>query len=118
MAATGGSGTLNPPRDGDDIAPVIPLRQRQGAAPVPPPKREPLPRERAAFDPEIESGEVALRRPWRRRVLIRFSSARPDLHVAWGPRATMVATAVPVALLVVLTMVVLPSFGSGPAHTT
>jgi hypothetical protein len=109
---------LNPPRDGDDIAPVIPLRQRRGAVPIPPSKREPLPRERAAFDPEIEAGEVALRRPWRRRVLIRFSSARPDLHVAWRPRASMVATVVPVAFLVVLSLVVLPSFGSGPARTT
>jgi hypothetical protein len=109
---------LNPPRDGDDIAPVIPLRQRQGAVPSPSSKREPLPRERAAFDPEIEAGEVALRRPWRRRVLIRFSSARPDLHAARRPRASTVATVVPVAFLVVLTLVVLPSFGSGPARTT
>src|SRR5438132_1189719 len=97
MAATGGSGTLNPPADGDDIAPVIPLRQRQGAINAPPPKREPLPRERAAFDPEIESGEVALRRPLRRRVLIRLSSARAGVRVAWRSWATMVATAVPVA---------------------
>src|ERR1700757_4047603 len=112
MAATGGSGTLNPPRDGDNIAPVIPLRQRQGAVPAPPPEGGPLPRERAAFDPEIESGEVALRRPLRRRMLLRFSSARPDLHVAWRPRVTVAATAVPIALLVVLSLVVLPSFGS------
>ena len=60
MAGNGGSGTLNPPSD-DDVAPVIPLRQRQATLAPPAPRRA-LPRERAAFDPELEPGDVALRR--------------------------------------------------------
>src|SRR5690349_14157219 len=60
MAGNGGSGTLNPPSD-DDVAPVIPLRQRQATLAPSAPRRV-LPRERAAFDPELEPGEVALTR--------------------------------------------------------
>jgi hypothetical protein len=64
MGAKGGTGILNPPSDGDDIAPVIPLRQRQGQGPqtAPPAARQSLPRERSAFDPEIEPLDVPLRR--------------------------------------------------------
>ena len=71
MATTGGSGTLRPPGD-DDVAPVIPLRKRQPQ--IPAPARARLPRERAAFDPELEPGEVLLRRHRRHRIARRVAA--------------------------------------------
>lgn len=54
-----------PPADGEEIAPVIPLRQR--------PQQQPgagrrLPQESAAFDPELEPAHVALRKRRGRRI--------------------------------------------------
>jgi hypothetical protein len=69
MAGKQGSGTVNPPGDSDDVAPVIPLRQRQGSNGAHTGARGSLPREHAPFDPEIEPGDVALRRRPHRRVL-------------------------------------------------
>src|SRR5437588_8270099 len=66
MAGNGGSRILHPPSD-DDVAPVIPLRQRQPTASGSPLPRRELPRERAAFDPEIEPADGVLGRGLRYR---------------------------------------------------
>jgi hypothetical protein len=68
MAVNGGSGTLDTPAEGENVARIIPLRHRTGTSGTPARSRGPLQRERAAFDPELEDGEVVLRRPLRRRV--------------------------------------------------
>jgi hypothetical protein len=68
MAGTGGSGIIKPPSDDENVAPVIPIRQRQPPTPPRPAaagKR--LARENAAFDPEPEPGEVVLRQRRARR---------------------------------------------------
>ena len=101
-----------PPHDGDDVAPVIPLRQRQGSALASPTKREPLPRERAAFDPELEGAEVMLRRPIRRRIGSRFSTILSSLRIPQLPaRSLVVALVMSVAVLAILSLIVLPSLG-------
>ena len=75
MATQGGSGTLKPPGD-DHVAPVIPLRHRQTEPSGAPTGGKLLPRERAAFDPELELGDVALRRRrWPRAALVRAPGA-------------------------------------------
>jgi hypothetical protein len=81
MATQGGSGTLQPPGD-DNVAPVIPLRQRHSEPSEPSTPRKPLPRERAAFDPELEPGDIALprRRP-RPAALSRVRQATARLHL-------------------------------------
>jgi hypothetical protein len=58
MAAGGGSGILKPPGDGDDVAPVIPLRQRHNNG-NDPAERKTLPSERAPFDPNSNQTESA-----------------------------------------------------------
>jgi hypothetical protein len=90
MATKGGSGTfLRPPGD-DDVAPVIPLRQRQNQPSAPPTPRKPLPRERAAFDPELEPADVALRRRGSPRAALgRVSRAAARLHARPGRLATV-----------------------------
>src|SRR5947209_20456732 len=80
MATKGGSGTLQPPGD-DNVAPVIPLRQRSEPS-EPSTPRKPLPRERAAFDPELEPGDIALRRRRPRpAALSRVRQATARLHL-------------------------------------
>jgi hypothetical protein len=119
MAGKGGSGTLNRSGDGEDVAPVIPLRQRREDPTVPPPGRRTLPRERAAFDPELEAGDVAVRRRWPGRAA---RKAITSLHVRSRPVsgavacATLVTAAVGLALLVlVLGVPVVQTFSShGP----
>jgi hypothetical protein len=58
---------MNPPRDGDDVAKVTPLRRREPHLVGLPKLRDPLPAERAAFDPELEPADVQLRRTRRRQ---------------------------------------------------
>lgn len=71
---------MDPPTDGDDVARVVPLRRRDGDLKVVPPVRDSLPRERAAFDPEIEPGDVILKRRLRRRLIAQLGElARPPL---------------------------------------
>jgi hypothetical protein len=88
MATKGGSGTfLRPPGD-DDVAPVIPLRQRHSEPSEPSTPRKPLPRERAPFDPELEPGDVALRRRRPPRATLgRVRQATGRLHLR--PRLTV-----------------------------
>ena len=62
MATKGGSGTFVRAPGDDDVAPVIPLRQRRSEPSAASTPRKLLPRERAAFDPELEPGDVVLRR--------------------------------------------------------
>jgi hypothetical protein len=62
MATKGGSGTFLPAPGDDDVAPVIPLRQRHSEPSDASTSRKRLPRERAAFDPELEPADVDLRR--------------------------------------------------------
>ena len=91
MVTKGGSGTLQPPGD-DNVAPLIPLRQRHTEPSAPSTPRKALPRERAAFDPELEPGDVALRR--RRRPRAAFGHVRQAttrLHVRPRPTATAAA---------------------------
>ena len=94
MATKGGSGTfLRTPGD-DDVAPVIPLRQRHRDPVDASTSRKLLPRERAAFDPELEPADVVLRRRRRPRAAlrqIRQASARPL-------RRAMAATALALAV--------------------
>ena len=70
MATTGGSGTFVRPPGDDDVAPVIPLRQRHSEPSDASTPRKPLPRERAAFDPELEPADVVLRRRRRPRAAL------------------------------------------------
>ena len=101
MATKGGSGTfLRPPGD-DNVAPVIPLRQRRNDPSEPSTPRKPLPRERAAFDPELEPGDVALRRRRPPRAAlgrVRQATARlrvrPRLMVTAAVLAAMAAAGV------------------------
>src|SRR6185437_17015541 len=109
MATKGGSGTfLRPPGD-DHVAPVIPLRQRHNEPAETSPPRKPLPRERAAFDPELEPADVVLqrRRPpgaaWR---CVRQATAR--LRVRPRPTAT-VAVLAAIVTVGVLAAVILAS---------
>jgi len=81
MATQGGSGTLKPPGD-DHVAPVIPLRHRQTEPAGAPTGGKLLPRERAAFDPELELEDDALpRRRWPRAALVRVPRATTRLHI-------------------------------------
>src|SRR5579872_1629744 len=66
--AEGGNGILTPPQDGDEIAPVIPLRQRQPDSAPQQAVRRSLPAERAPFDPELEQADVRLTRRRARRL--------------------------------------------------
>jgi hypothetical protein len=76
---------MNPPRDGDDVAKVTPLRRREPHLVGLPKLRDPLPAERAAFDPELEPADVQLRRTRRRQARNRLGLAarrlRPRLSV-------------------------------------
>jgi hypothetical protein len=108
MATKGGSGTfLRPPGD-DDVAPVIPLRQRldnPSQASVP----RKLPRERAAFDPELELGDIGLqgRRP--RRVLLgRAREAIARLHLRPPLAFTAMALAAVATAAVIAAAIVEP----------
>jgi len=104
---------LNPPSDGDDVAPVIPLRQRQGAEAPTQVERRPLPRERAAFDPEIESGDVSLRRAPRGQAISRLSAFRPTLGQAMETaRQRLALGAVATGVMLALAALVLQPFGS------
>ena len=101
---------MNPPRD-DDVAPVIPLRQRQGDS-APTAVRQPLPRERAAFDPELEPTDVTLRRRSHRRLVAHLSvhaSRRPRLRV---PAPRVAAVLVPAVVLAATGWLVLQSSGT------
>src|SRR6185437_1716510 len=106
MAGNGGSWTLNPPSD-DDVAPVIPLRQRQATLAPPAPRRV-LPRERAAFDPELEPGEVALRRrPLRAAGLSRLRLPHSDAFLRVRRTRSAIAAAAAAVMLLGLWAVVL-----------
>ena len=105
MATKGGSGTLQPPGD-DNVAPVIPLRQRHSEPSEPSTPRKPLPRERAAFDPELEPGDVALRRRRPRRAAwgrVRHATARlrvrPHLTVTTAALAAIAMAGVAAAAI-------------------
>src|SRR5438105_3269745 len=100
MAASGGRGTMDPPTDGEDVARVIPLRRRDRDLNAAPPVREPLPRERAAFDPELEPGDVILKRRPRRRLMARLTElARRRSPTLGSARARILATGPGVAVL-------------------
>ena len=111
MATKGGSGTFFRAPGDDHVAPVIPLRQRDNEPSTP---RKPLPRERAAFDPELEPGDVALprRRP-RRAAWGRVREATARLHVR--PRITTVTAA---GLAVIAMAGVAAAAILGPPFTT
>jgi hypothetical protein len=112
MAGKGGNGILNPPSDGDDVAPVIPLRQRQGGETPKQVERRPLPRERAAFDPEIESGDSLQRSP-RGQAISRLASFRATLRQAMEtPRQRLALGAVATGVMFALAALVLQPFGS------
>ncbi|MFL5863731.1 MAG: hypothetical protein ACJ780_23660, partial [Solirubrobacteraceae bacterium] len=89
----------------DNVAPVIPLRQRHNQPSEASPSRRPLPRERAAFDPELEPAEVVLqrRRPlgaaWGR---VRPAVARPRVRLQPAAIVAVVAAMVAVGVLVVV----------------
>jgi hypothetical protein len=85
MAGKQGSGTVNPPGDSDDVAPVIPLRQRQDRNGAHSGARGSLPREHAPFDPEIEPGDVALKRRPHRRVLAQLMSHASGVRPRTAP---------------------------------
>jgi hypothetical protein len=92
MATKGGSGTFLPAPGDENVAPVIPLRQRQTEPSKPSTPRTPLPRERAAFDPELEPADVALRRRRAPRAALgRIRQATARLRVR--PRLTATAAA-------------------------
>jgi hypothetical protein len=93
MATTGGSGTFVRPPGDDDVAPVIPLRQRHSEPSDASTSRKRLPRERAAFDPELEPADVDLRRRRPRAALGRIRQA-----TARRPRRAMGAAALVLAL--------------------
>ena len=113
MATKGGSGTfLQPPGD-DHVAPVIPLRQRHSEPSEASTPRKPLPRERAAFDPELEPGDVALRRRRPRRAAwgrVRQATARLRVR----PRLTVTAA----VLAAMATAGVVAAAILGPPFTT
>src|SRR5947209_2672255 len=106
MATKGGSGTFLPAPGDENVAPVIPLRQRQNEPSAPPTPRKPLPRERAAFDPELEPADVALRRPrppraglgrvWQATARLRV---RPRLTATAGALAAMATAGVLAAVI-------------------
>ena len=118
MATKGGSGTfLQTPGD-DNVAPVIPLRQRQGEPSEASTPRKPLPRERAAFDPELEPADVLLRRRRPRRAAWgRVQHATARLHVRPRPMVTAAALAA-MAMAGAAAAVLGPPFTSdGPRHS-
>ena len=90
---------MDPPTDGEDVARVIPLRRRDRDLNAAPPVREPLPRERAAFDPELEPGDVILKRRSRRRLMARLSEVARRRTTLGLPRARILATGPGVAVL-------------------
>jgi hypothetical protein len=95
MATKGGSGTFLPAPGDDDVAPVIPLRQRHSEPSDASTSRKRLPRERAAFDPELEPADVDLRRRRRPRAAlgrIRQATARRTRR-AMGAAALVLALA-------------------------
>jgi hypothetical protein len=118
MATKGGSGTFLPAPGDENVAPVIPLRQRQNQPPAAPTPRKPLPRERAAFDPELEPADVALRRRRAPRAgLDRVRQATARLRVR--PRLTATAAALTaMAAAGVLAAVILaqPFTSAGARH--
>jgi hypothetical protein len=92
MATKGGSGTFLPAPGDENVAPVIPLRQRQTQPSEASTPRKPLPRERAAFDPELEPADVTLRRRRPPRVALgRVRQAAARLHARPGRMATVLA---------------------------
>jgi hypothetical protein len=107
MATKGGSGTFLPAPGDENVAPVIPLRQRQNQPPAAPTPRKPLPRERAAFDPELEPADVALRRRRPPRAALgRVRQAAARLHT--GPaRMAAVGVLAAMATVGVLAVVIL-----------
>jgi hypothetical protein len=112
MATKGGSGIFTPPGD-DNVAPVIPLRQRQSNQ-VAPPARKVLPRERAAFDPELEAGEVVLRRRAHRTLPF---VANTSIALTLKPAsATLARLAAATALTLVAGVLVWQPFGSPGSH--
>jgi uncharacterized membrane protein YgcG len=106
MATKGGSGTFFRPPGDDDVAPVIPLRQRldkRSEASMP----RKLPRERAAFDPELEPADIALqrRRPRRvapgraRKAVARLHVRRPLAFTAMALAAVATAAVIAAAMV-------------------
>jgi hypothetical protein len=87
MATKGGKGTVEPPTDGEDVAPVIPLRRREGDPADTGVSRGLLPQESAPFDPEFELAPVKLRRRLHRRVGARLAAALAGSR-RLGPRST------------------------------
>jgi hypothetical protein len=114
MATKGGSGILNPPGD-EDVAPVIPLRQRQTDPVAPTAPRKALPRENAAFDPELEPADVALRRRRSRRALRGIAAVAPGRV---RPARATVAWLVIAGLAVALGVLARQSFNSGTPHAS
>lgn len=105
MAAQGGSGTLKPPGD-DNVAPVIPLRQRRTETTDAPTGTKLLPRERAAFDPELEPADVVLRRRRSPRAAIgRVREATARWHLRPRPGLIAVALAAAAAVGIVAAVV-------------
>ena len=88
MDATVGTGTLNPPGDGDNIAKVAPLRRREPHLVGLPRIRDPLPAESAPFDAELEPADVQLRRSRKRR-----AGAAPNCFISWTSSSTSIPAA-------------------------
>src|SRR5690349_7121966 len=95
MATSGGRGTMGPPTDGEDVARVIPLRRRASDGRPVASVRESLPREHAPFDPEIELGEIVLKRRRRRRLMARLSEVARRRAPRWRLRRSRTPLADP-----------------------
>lgn len=116
---------MSPPHDGDEVAVVIPLRQRQEGTVASPPARQKLPRERAAFDPELEPGDVLLKRRANRRRLVevassvlrgrpRFRSPASGAALARGLPFRRLRAAAGLAMLVALALIGVSMVGNSP----
>jgi hypothetical protein len=85
---------LDPPSDGEEFSRVVPRRRRrQGHLTVLPPVRDPLPHESAAFDPELEPGEVILKPRLRRRLAARIAGVVPTGRLPGLPRLVVLRRA-------------------------
>lgn len=129
MSAIGGRGTLDPPSDGDHVAPVVPLRRRQPPLAVIRGVRRALPRERAPFDPEIipDDGLLEAERSGRLAgsvVALRASVARvraaalPSRLGAGEARRGAVAVALVAAVIVTGALVGRAALSSRPGPVT
>jgi hypothetical protein len=115
MDASGGTGTLNPPSDGDDIAKVTPLRRGNPHLAAVPRVRDPLPAETSVWDTD-EPGDPPLRRSRRQRVrgalTIGWTSVRSQLTIR------PLSAAPPAVLLACIAAVTAVALGTGSGRVT